>query len=188
MRRFRPDYFVELRNPDCVSGNQRQVECRGIMLGVVEAVRIDKMSVLRAELLRPFVHHFDEFLLRACDVLRGANGGVVARPEQKSVQQALQGQFLPRLEVQRTEADFARPSGNLDDVVEVTVFEGEDGSHYLRGARRWTSCAAPLLIEHRPGHRINEYHGLPSRCRRGRSGRHSRCRRQARHRDPKSDS
>ena len=126
----------------------------GIVIGVVEAVDIDKVGPLAAQLLGPLVHVLHKGRLIPVHRLRQDLGRLVGRGEQQAVQQLLHRQHLSRLDIGGGAPfrDLGGRGGGRDGGIrsELPLLDGlqhQQGGHYLGDAGWIGLLIGPLLVQ-----------------------------------------
>ena len=134
--------------------HQGDVIGSGIVIGVVEAVDIDKVGPLASQLLGPLIHVLHKGRLVPVHRLRQDLGRLVGRGEQQAVQQLLHRQHLPCLDIGGGAPlrDPGRGGGGRDGGIrnKLPLLDGlqhQQRGHHLGDAGGVGFLIGPLLIQ-----------------------------------------
>ena len=137
----------------------REVARRDIGDAIVRpAVRVAKMAIAEAELLRRLVHPLDERFLGARNTLGQDDTRIVARQDHHAVQQVLDRNLLARRQEHGRARGRAMPlapgfRANLEFLIQLQVaaldhVEDDIGRHHLRHRGGWHPAIGVLGKEH----------------------------------------
>ncbi|HZO89103.1 MAG TPA: hypothetical protein VFB38_12265 [Chthonomonadaceae bacterium] len=137
-----------------VAGEGGQIAGCGVVIGMVEAVRIDEMGIECPHLPRGGIHLGDESLRRAGNMLGSSYAGIVGADEQDGVQQVAGGKRLAVPHTQRI-AGRRGGSGRDGDVLLGRNVAGQEQCRQDLGRAGWRQALIGLLGEkHRAGLRL----------------------------------
>ena len=126
----------------------RHVEGGGVVALGVQAVGVREGGVGHPQLRRRLVHQGHEMGHVPRHRVRDGHGGVVAGGEQEAVEQGLQRQLLPRLQVHGAALHPGGVPAHGTDHAEVGAPDGDEGRHQLRGGGDAHPGVGVLAVEH----------------------------------------
>ena len=143
-----------------------------VVLLLVEAAGIGKMGVAHAKLPGLLIHKPGKALQVLPNPAGNDLGGIVARLEQQPVEQGLQGQLVPRLEIEGRALHPLQPFRfHGDDLGQVGgLLHRHQGGHQFGDTGNGAGGVHVLFKEHTPGPRIHKHRrrgGGGHRSRRG---------------------
>jgi len=144
----------------------REVPCGGIVIVIVQAVRVDEMRVARTPLGGAFVHELNEILDRSRYRFTNRCRRVIGGPDQHGLHQVAEGYLLAFLEVQPGLVHVRNRLGDRHDAVHVAVLNGQRAGHHLREAGRVHARVGVLAPQFEPGVQVHHDRRFSSNIRR----------------------
>ena len=153
---FGGDGFVENGVFHGIGGQNRQIPGGGVVSGAVQPVGIFKMTLGHTQHPGLVVHHFREALYSAAAVNGQSHRRVVAGMEHQPIQQLLECQNLPLLQIHGGAFDAHSLFGNPHPVQDVALLADHKSCHDLGGAGNQAPLVGILLIQNPSGGGIHQ--------------------------------
>lgn len=134
----------------------RHVEGRGVMALGIQAVGVREGRIGHPQLRRRLVHQCHKAGHVPRHRVRDGHGGIVAGGEQQAVEQGLQRQLLPRLQVHGTALHPGGVPAHGADHIKVRVPDGHESRHQLRGGGDAHPGVGVLAVEHPAAVRVHQ--------------------------------
>lgn len=119
----------------------------GIMVRMIQTIGIGEGGMGHAKFLGGFVHHVHETIHTAAYMLCNGHGGVVAGTKQQPVEQGLQCQFLPCLQIHGGPLRPGGLTGYGHRIGEVSLSDGHQCGEVLRGAGNQHFGVGVVLVQ-----------------------------------------
>ena len=158
----RRDNAAEVLVLQGVGRQRRHIPGAGVMSLRVQTVGVGEVGVGHPQLLRLLVHQRHKGLRLPGDAVRHRQGCVVAADQHESVEQLLQPQHIPGLEVH---GGTLRHVLRCDRILLLhpAVLQGHHGGHDLRDAGNEALLVPVLLIQHPPAPLLHQHGGCGRR-------------------------
>ena len=112
-------------------GDYRQLLCRGVMLAVVQPVRICKMRIVQSHFLGASVHHIGESLNAPRHLYGNSSRGIVCTLEHQCKKQIFHRYLFAGIEVNGRALHIHCRRRNGNEPLRRAVFERDKRGHYL---------------------------------------------------------
>ena len=140
--------------------DERHIVSRCHVFRIRHAAGIRKMRTRASELRCPVIHHLDKIVDRtAADIFSKLRRHIVRRVQESSVDEFFDSELLPDFRIQVHTAGFRIAHAGLrhrDPVLQIASFKGKKERHDFRDRRRSHRCPDRLVIEYRPGIRVDQ--------------------------------
>ena len=146
--------------PHRLSGNTGKLIGRGVMLLVVEPVRIFETGAFKPHFFCPFVHQGAKSLFAPSHADGNGKSGVIGGGEQKSIQKLLHRQRLSRRQIDRRSLDSHRFCGHGKGALRIATLQRYQSRHDFGGAGHAHGQMRILFKENRLALRLDENRAL----------------------------